>query len=401
MSIRFYCEACQTRIKVPDGNEGRPVRCPKCSNLQRVPVDTQELSSTGLPEHGDPHDLALLAGVTADSLDIESESHVTGDDVSGSLENSNDPSHIPSTKSERYDEPLEPEDNRSLHPHQGHQIDVDLPIDDDNPLAALAAQAQGGGGDSSITQVASALKDVDEPRDHGSDAVHINEAFPDANDYPDLVRDRNGAQLSDTVYPQQGNVGLATAVTEPEGMNSLSARPATPSSKSPHNETSKRRPVSPSNKIPSPSTASPGRGAQPQPQSGTSSTTSPKRRQRGSSSPPNAVPLSKSKPTATRSETVTAHNATIDLSSRPKRSKPHHNNAHGYIALQIAAWMLRILAVLTIGGAVKLLLIAIDEGRTIVDHILILLVGLICSVVVWTIGEIASVLRDIARRTEP
>ena len=37
MPIRFACADCGARIKVPDGSEGRKVRCPKCETSQRVP----------------------------------------------------------------------------------------------------------------------------------------------------------------------------------------------------------------------------------------------------------------------------------------------------------------------------------------------------------------------------
>ncbi len=36
MTIRLLCEDCQARIKVPDGAEGRKVKCPRCGAVQRV-----------------------------------------------------------------------------------------------------------------------------------------------------------------------------------------------------------------------------------------------------------------------------------------------------------------------------------------------------------------------------
>jgi len=36
MPIRFHCENCRARIRVPDGSEGRRVKCPRCGCLQRV-----------------------------------------------------------------------------------------------------------------------------------------------------------------------------------------------------------------------------------------------------------------------------------------------------------------------------------------------------------------------------
>jgi len=39
MPIRFFCEACEARVKVPEGSEGRKMKCPRCSTVQRVPTD--------------------------------------------------------------------------------------------------------------------------------------------------------------------------------------------------------------------------------------------------------------------------------------------------------------------------------------------------------------------------
>lgn len=37
MPFRFNCEKCDVRIKVPDGSEGKKVKCPSCGQAQRVP----------------------------------------------------------------------------------------------------------------------------------------------------------------------------------------------------------------------------------------------------------------------------------------------------------------------------------------------------------------------------
>lgn len=40
--IRFYCEACTARIKVPDATEGKLVKCPGCGQAQRVPQESAD-----------------------------------------------------------------------------------------------------------------------------------------------------------------------------------------------------------------------------------------------------------------------------------------------------------------------------------------------------------------------
>ncbi len=37
MSIRFTCQHCDAKIKVPNGSEGRKMKCPRCGLTQRVP----------------------------------------------------------------------------------------------------------------------------------------------------------------------------------------------------------------------------------------------------------------------------------------------------------------------------------------------------------------------------
>ena len=37
MPIRFNCNVCQTRIRVPDGSEGKEIKCPRCGERRRVP----------------------------------------------------------------------------------------------------------------------------------------------------------------------------------------------------------------------------------------------------------------------------------------------------------------------------------------------------------------------------
>ena len=51
MPIRFLCQACESRMKVPDGSHGRKVKCPKCGMMQLVPsqveIDKQNLTDAG------------------------------------------------------------------------------------------------------------------------------------------------------------------------------------------------------------------------------------------------------------------------------------------------------------------------------------------------------------------
>ncbi len=52
MPFRFHCESCDVRIKVPDGSEGKKVRCPGCGQVQRVRGEQKEQKERG--ERGEP-----------------------------------------------------------------------------------------------------------------------------------------------------------------------------------------------------------------------------------------------------------------------------------------------------------------------------------------------------------
>ncbi|MEW4455477.1 hypothetical protein AB1L30_22600 [Bremerella sp. JC817] len=43
MPIDFDCAVCKNRIRVPDGNEGKRTKCPKCHAIQPVPSEADEL----------------------------------------------------------------------------------------------------------------------------------------------------------------------------------------------------------------------------------------------------------------------------------------------------------------------------------------------------------------------
>ena len=70
MPIRFHCGKCRTRIRVPDGSEGKSVKCPHCggparvpgvSGLPRLPVAGRTVTAPNEPEQA-PDASPPLAG---------------------------------------------------------------------------------------------------------------------------------------------------------------------------------------------------------------------------------------------------------------------------------------------------------------------------------------------------
>lgn len=72
MAIRFQCEHCAARVKVPEGSQGRPVRCPRCGHMQRVPKHSQiddsdnTTAANQSPSQADPQAPAQPPGAVSD-----------------------------------------------------------------------------------------------------------------------------------------------------------------------------------------------------------------------------------------------------------------------------------------------------------------------------------------------
>ncbi|MEZ6191339.1 MAG: hypothetical protein R3C45_08610 [Phycisphaerales bacterium] len=67
-----------------------------------------------------------------------------------------------------------------------------------------------------------------------------------------------------------------------------------------------------------------------------------------------------------------------------------------YPFLKVIPWVLRITALMLIGPAFKVMLVADAQGFSGVVSLLVLFMGLALVVVTWTVGEIATAVRDIA-----
>lgn len=70
--------------------------------------------------------------------------------------------------------------------------------------------------------------------------------------------------------------------------------------------------------------------------------------------------------------------------------------SEAYPFLKVIPWVLRITALMLIGPAFKVMLVADAQGFSGVVSLLVLFMGLALVVVTWTVGEIATAVRDIA-----
>jgi len=74
--------------------------------------------------------------------------------------------------------------------------------------------------------------------------------------------------------------------------------------------------------------------------------------------------------------------------------------AEAYPFLKLVPWVLRIAALMLIGPAFKAMLVANEQGFSAVVSMLVLFAGLTLVAVTWTVGEIATAVRDIAMRNK-
>src|SRR5690606_26027930 len=71
----FHCEACEARVKVPGGSEGRKVKCPRCGHMQRVPHHARE--AVAVPVGGVPEELHDADGTGSYEAQTEEQEHTS------------------------------------------------------------------------------------------------------------------------------------------------------------------------------------------------------------------------------------------------------------------------------------------------------------------------------------
>ncbi len=323
MPIRFHCQDCQAKIKVPDGAEGRKVKCPRCGAVHRVPAQAVSASS---PVHTSEtpigEDLDSLASAVSE---LSSDDELTDEQ----FEPDPSPAHDPDVQ----DPDLDEEASEELFEDE----DPDDSGNTEDPLAMLASMA-----------------------DHGP------------VDQNDGLEETEPEDLADDLFEETPEPDPPSPVAAPDA-----AKPAIPLArpKPQPTVTAATEPVT--NSTPLPEEQEP-----------------PKARSRPTSPEPRAIPLS-TRPAVHR---PTAKPIPLQdpapASSGPSVAHP----SASLTVLLILGWLLRALAVLTVGGAVKLMLVAINVPWPFGDCLLVLLYGLAVSVVIWALGEMALAVRHMATR---
>jgi len=97
MPIRFRCQDCRSRVKVPEGTQGKQVKCPRCGRVQSVPSPNHDSDHPGRAGdltvhtlvgsiHKSPKRKEALVGSGHDRFDSFSHDELTGGGVPGGLD---------------------------------------------------------------------------------------------------------------------------------------------------------------------------------------------------------------------------------------------------------------------------------------------------------------------------
>ncbi len=345
MPIRFRCQDCSSRVKVPEGTQGKQVKCPRCGRIQSVPNRQDHAANNGadLTVHtlvGSMHkapkrkESLVSTGVTPDRFDAydSGDPDDSGDSGGGTPGGLN----IPTQAANDYQDSNTPENSG----HPGHPGDSGQHTYRGNGqmsrkkrrrLQAQAARAEREAMHAKDAQIADSRKRVQDI------FATSNHHTPDTPDTPSHVEDQS--QLDTRIVSTTPNRPQAIAL---DGSDSLDQPTASEAEQTPDTTTHHEYPAEES------------------------------------------APESAEVQSVTGDDPQPATRWTLDLT------------AEAYPFLKLVPWVLRIAALMLIGPAFKAMLVTNDQGFSAVVSMLVLFAGLTLVAVTWTVGEIATAVRDIA-----
>lgn len=319
MPIRFRCQDCRSRVKVPEGTQGKQVKCPRCGRIQSVPRQ----NPNGQPE--------------AESLTVHT--------LVGSM-------------------------------HQSPKRKEALVGAGDNGFDAYES---GGGG---------VLDGLDIPEDAASgdtnDQRHERMSRKQRRRMEARAREAEMAREAAAAREAQEceQASIAESRSRVEDLFATSHHMADTSTESDSH----------------PADEAVGRIATPPKAIALSGGGTPIKHE------PATIPVEAPRPAT---QAYTARSADLDrhkgVPANPDALDPDSRwtfdlTSQAYPFLKVIPWVLRITALMLIGPAFKVMLVADAQGFSGVVSLLVLFMGLALVVVTWTVGEIATAVRDIALR---
>jgi DNA-directed RNA polymerase subunit M/transcription elongation factor TFIIS len=341
MPIRFRCQDCRSRVKVPEGTQGKQVKCPRCGRIQSVPnrnhdSDHASLHTPDLTVHtlvGSIHkapkrkESLVTPGVSNDRFDAydRDDSGGSGDSGGGVPGGLNIPTQA---ANDDHDSTVGHPGDSGQHTYRGNG---QMSRKKRRRLQAQAARAQRKALQDKQAQIADSRK-------------RVQDIFATSNhDTP-----QTASHLEDESQLDTRIVSTTPGRPQPialDGSDSLDEPTTSP---------------------PEPEHAS--------------DTTHDHQEEDAALESPDA-----------HHQHEQAHTTrwSLDLT------------AEAYPFLKLVPWVLRIAALMLIGPAFKAMLVANDLGLSAVVSMLVLFAGLTLVAVTWTVGEIATAVRDIAVKKVP
>jgi predicted Zn finger-like uncharacterized protein len=399
MPIRFRCESCESRIKVPDGAEGRRVRCPRCGHLQRVPrvvaaaTELQETESDGSAE------------TAAGSESIESASSVAP---------AFEPAPPEAGVADRDTGEGEPEAEREGPGREiGSPAAVSAgPDQEAQPTPPADKPDSEAGHDEIVDSVpgdAGEVEDVEDPDahsvddvdEHGDDDVDrfedddLSLEAPDERDRGDEVNPSDTRSLFDHT-PTEGDEGRRAAREVLGRASGDAGRPARGGASAsggayeggdegerPSDLVSSVPPIPPPQpRRPTPAPAIPLSGRAAPARTGEKAT--------GSGEDAGPPPEETARPPFR----LAPRDPSVPIPS----SRPRHESARGVSPLDVLPWVLRVLALLLALAGLIHVVRQLNAGAEAMILFNAIVVWLTAATVTWTVGEIAAAVARMTRR---
>lgn len=309
MPIRFRCQDCRSRVKVPEGSQGKQVKCPRCGRIQSVPNRNHDSGLVGASRgdltvhthvgsiHKTPKRKESLVGPAGDRFDAFD---CAGGGVPGGLD-------IPSEAGNGYHgkDPMSRKQRRRQEARARAAQEAEV-AESRKRVEDLFATSH----DEYSSQIDGAVKDTQR------DTEVVTKAVP----RPEAIALDGGGLLTDE------GPGVVEPVSRPGILS--------------------EQPVEETVSVSLSEQSSPAHGVEPESQ----------------------------------------RRWTLDLT------------AEAYPFLKLVPWVMRVAALMLIGPAFKAMLVANEQGFSGVVCLLVLFAGLTLVAVTWTVGEIATAIRDIALR---
>lgn len=356
MPIRFRCQDCSSRVKVPEGTQGKQVKCPRCGRIQSVPHHQANNVKGDLTVHtlvGSMHKapkrkeslVSSPAAVNQDSDRFDAyDSGDSGDSGGGVPGGLNIPTNDAGEYAAADDSGAYNTQNRPGNPgdsgHHHYRGKGTMSRKKRRRLEAQAARAK------RKAELAREDDLIAESRKRVED-IFAGSKYNTQSSANDEAKTRTPDSTASAQATKASVTSQTTARPEPitlNGSDALDTQIETliqqePMAKVPHDYAT--HPPAPADTE--------------------------------TQSVPPAAP-------------TTATGWTLDLT------------AEAYPFLKLVPWVLRVAALMLIGPAFKAMLVASDQGFSAVVCMLVLFAGLTLVAVTWTVGEIATAVRDIALR---